>query len=135
MILGNNIFEKASRLKLTFSTSRGVLSHQDLWDLPLQSSTGKVNLDEIARDLFRQIKSDDNISFVETNHKTDFLTQLMFDVVKHIIDTRLAEAKQATDEKERADKKQKLLAIIADRQDEKLRSMSLKDLQKMVAEL
>jgi hypothetical protein len=130
-----SIFERASRLKLTYSTPKGLLSFQDLWDLPLQSTTGKANLDDIARDLFKQLKSDDNVSFVESSHKADELTQLMFDVAKHIIDVRLAERAAAKDKAERAEKKQKLLALIADKQDESLKSMSLEDLQKMVAEL
>lgn len=133
--MSDNIFEQASRLKLTYSTSRGVLSFMDLWDLPLQSQTGKANLDSIATELFKQLKSDDNVSFVEPTRKTDDLTQLSFDVVKHIIDVRLAERTAAKDKAERAEKKQKLLALIADKQDESLKSMSLDDLQKMVAEL
>ena len=45
------MFEKASRLKLRFSTSIGMLSAEDLWDLPLSSRNGTANLDDVARNL------------------------------------------------------------------------------------
>ena len=42
-----NLFEKASKMKLRFSTTKGVLSTEDLWDLSLES------LDRIAKNLKR----------------------------------------------------------------------------------
>jgi hypothetical protein len=129
-------FEKASRLKLRFDTMRGALSVEDLWDLPLTSrGKGVTNLDDLARALHKQLKSGDDISFVVPERKSDETVQLKFDIVKHVIDVRIAEAKIVSEEKERAEKKQRILAIIADKQDEGLRNMPIEELQKALVAL
>ena len=46
-----NIFEQASRLKLTFSTNKGQLSVEHLWDLSLDS------LDTLAKGVNRELKA------------------------------------------------------------------------------
>lgn len=129
------MFQKASRLKLRFKSSKGLLSVEDLWDLPLTSNTGANNLDTIICDLHRQLKDDDNISFVINSRKSDATVQLKFDIVKHIIDVRLAEDKVRLEAKDKAMKKQKILELIADKQEENLKGKSLDELMAMVNEL
>lgn len=133
--MSNNIFEQASRLGLYFETTIGKLLVTDLWSLPLTSPTGKLNLDDIARFYHKQLKSGDDVSFVVPERKSSETIQLKFDIVKHIIDVRLEEAKIASEKKARADKKQKILGIIAEKQDESLKTMDIADLQKILAEL
>ena len=128
------MFDKATRQKFRFDTSVGPLGVEDLWDLPLTSKRGP-NLDDIAKVLHKQLKSGDDVSFVEPARKSDEIVQLKFDLVKHVIDTRLVESKAALEAKDKAEKKQRVLAIMADKQDESLKSMSLEDLQKLVADL
>jgi hypothetical protein len=129
------MFEKAARLKLRFDTPGGALSAEDLWDLPLTSTRGRANLDDIARGLHKQLKSGDDVSFVIPEQKSDETIQLKFDLIKHVIDTRLVENRAALEAKDRAEKKQKILAIMADKQDEGLRNMSLEELQGLVASM
>ena len=129
------MFEKASRLKLRFDTPKGSINIEDLWDLPLVSGTGKLNLDDIARGLHRQLKNDDDVSFVNLDRKSDKIVQLKFDVVKYIIEVRLAEADAAKIARENREKKDRLLQLIAERQDDDLKNMPLDDLKRMVAEL
>lgn len=129
------MFEKATRLKLRFPTSKGQLSIEDLWGLPLTSSTGAANLDDIARELFKQLKSDDKVSFVTPAQKSDATVQLKFDLVKHVIDTRVAENAAAATQRDRAEKKRRLLEILANKEAEQLGASSIEELRKQLAAL
>lgn len=130
-----DIFERASRVKLRFATPAGDLSVEDLWSLPLTSKTGKANLDTIAVGLHKKLQSGDNISFVETDRKSDDAAQLAFDLVKHIIGVRIAENEAERTAKDRAEKKQLLLSILADKESEAFKNMSADDLKKQIAAL
>lgn len=127
------MFQKASRKKLRFESPQGFLSVEDLWDLPLQS--GKANLDDIAKALFRRVKDQDNVSFVVKSKTQDDTLQLKFDIVKYIIDVRLAEAEVADMAKINKEKKQQILAIIAAKENESLMGTSLDELRKMAESL
>lgn len=130
------MFEKASRLKLRFDTNRGAITTEDLWDLPLTSATGKTNLDAIAVGLFKRLQNDGApLSFVDTETTTDEETKLKFDVVRHVIEVKKLDNKAMHDAKAKADQKQKILSILADKQDESLRGKSLDELQTMLATL
>ena len=128
------MFEKASRLKLRFDTSKGQLTTEDLWDLPLTSTTARVNLDDIARALHKQLKSGDDVSFVDTTKKSDAVVQLKFDLVKYVIETKLTENAAKNAAAENSAKKQRIMQILADRQDDSLKTASTDDLMKMLAE-
>ena len=71
-----NIFEQATRAKIRFSTPVGMLSVEDLWDLPLTSARARANLDDVARLLDAELKSTSSVSFVndvsEVNAKSSF---------------------------------------------------------------
>ena len=128
------MFEKASRIKLRFDTSRGLVSVEDLWDLPLVARN-RPNLDDIARELYKQLKNDDDVSFVLKEKKSDETVQLRFDIVRHIIEVRLAEEEAAKKAKANKEQKQKLLEIIANKQDEVLKGKNIEELMAMVNEL
>jgi hypothetical protein len=130
-----NIFEQASRLKLRFDTPKGLLSAEDLWDLPLTSGNGKANLDDVARGLHRELKDADTESFVVKPAKADETLQVAFDVVKHVIDIRLAENEEARVKTENREKKQRILELISRKQDEALSAKSVEELQDMVTAL
>jgi len=129
------MFDKAFRQKLRFESSMGQLSVEDLWDLPLTARSGKANLDDIAKELHHQLKNGDDISFVIQSKKSDETIQLKFDIVKHIIDVRLAEQSAAETLRSNKDKKQQLLAIIAQKENEGLMNTSLDELKKMAESL
>lgn len=127
-------FELASRRKLRFETPIGLLTVEDLWDLPLTSFT-RVNLDDVARLYHKQLKSGDDVSFVNPESKSDDTIQLKFDIVKHVIDTKVAELAEAGNQVEKQRKKQFLLSILADKQSQAYKDMSQEDLLTAIAEL
>ena len=129
------MFMKASRLKLRFDTPKGQLSVEDLWDLPLTSDTGKANLDDIARSIFKQLKATDDVSFVVKEQKSDEIVQLKMDIIKHIIDIRLVEKEAALLAKNNREKKQQILQIIAQKENEQLAGSSLDELKALAASL
>ena len=127
------MFDKATRLKIRFETSRGQITVEDLWDLPLTSSANKPNLDDIAKGLHREIRnSAETASFVApVSGAVNEELQLKFDVVKHVIEVRVAERNAAAEAAKRRETKQRLLEIIAMKEDESLRGKSLEELKAM----
>ena len=133
-----DMFERATRGKVRFTTTKGLLTIEDLFDLPLTSNTDKPNLDAIAKDLYLQVKnSSDIVSFVtpNTNSGVQDVLNLKFDIVKYVIDVKVKERDLASEATKRREEKQKILGIIADKQDEALKGKSLEDLLKMVDSL
>ena len=130
------MFEKASRQKLRFTTPQGALSVEDLWDLPLTTNnSNRASLDDIAKSIFRKMKEDDIESFVVKTSKSNETIQLAFDIVKYIIEVRLAEADAAEVTRKNKEKKQQILALIAQKENETLAGQSLEDLRAMAETL
>lgn len=119
------MFEKASRLKLRFNY-RGMASVEDLWDLPLTA------LDAIFKTLNAAMKAQKEESLLETKSQADEILDLQIGIVKHIVEVRLAEQKAKQDEAANAARKQKILGIIADKQDAALQSLPIEELTKLV---
>ena len=128
-----SIFEQGTRTKLRFSTPNGMLGIEDLWDLKLTSQRANVaNLDDIARYLDAELKSSASVSFVKEGSETNAATKLAFDIVLHIINVKLAEQKAASLAADNREKKQRIMAIIEQKQSEALSASSIEDLQQML---
>ena len=108
------MFEKASRMKLRFNTQRGVLSVEDLWDLPL------IQLDNIAIALNKKLQESKTESFIKTRTKDTTELELKFNIAKHIIDVKLQEQEDRLLESEKKAKRQKILDLMAKKQDAEL---------------
>lgn len=132
-----NKFAVATRKKFRFETSKGQLTVEDLWDLPLTSDTGRPNLDDIAKGLYKEIKEGDEVSFVTSSNIVNTaafnVTKVKFDIVKEIIDVKLAEADVAKKAKATREKNQRILELIAQKDDEALASKSREELLAMLS--
>lgn len=130
-----NIFEKASRTKLRFSTVVGNLTAEQLWDLPLTARKDNLDLDKIARYISRDIRETSEDSFVKVNpdpRKAE--NELRLEIVKHIIDVKMKSAADAEAALARRERRNKLLDALAKKEDAELSSMSREDLLKALAE-
>ena len=123
-----NIFEYATRNKVRFSF-RGLISVEDLWDLSL------TNLDSIYKDLKKQSKQYEEESLLNIKNQEDELLNVQIEIVKYIVSVKLAEKESREKALAKKAQKQKIMSIIAAKQDEALQNSSIDDLQKMLDEL
>ena len=127
------MFEQASRTKLRFMTVKGAITVEDLWDLPL---TGKgVCLDELEKAANRAVKADVEESYVAKKSTLNASDGLRLNILRHIIDYRLAQKERQAKQMENKAKKQKILAMIADKEDGALMDKSTDELKAMLDEL
>lgn len=130
-----NIFEYASRNKLRFASTKGELTVEQLWDVPLRSTDG-FNLNAVAKTVNEAVKAVNEENFVETTRtKAHTRLETAFEVVKHVIDVKLADEDAAKRRAENKSKKETLLAALAEKQAGKLSAMSEAALKKQIAEL
>jgi len=133
--MSTNIFESATRHKLRFQSSRGVLSVEQLWDVPLRSQDD-FNLDAVAKTANKALKEISEESFVDTERTPEHSRrETVFEIVKYIIEVKVGD--EAAAKKRAANKieKEKLLAILAEKQAGKLSDLSEKEIQKRIAAL
>lgn len=123
-----NIFEFASRNKVRFPF-KGMISVEDLWDLSL------TNLDSIYKTLNKQVKQSEEESLLSTKASVDTELEVQIAIVKHIVSVKLAEKEAAEKASVKKAQKQKIMSIIATKQDEALHNSSIDDLKKMLDEL
>src|SRR4051812_47404695 len=110
-----NIFEDATRNKLRFPSARGELTVEQLWDVPLRSKDD-FNLNAVAKVSSRALKDASEESFVETTRTPEHLRrEAAMEVVKYVIDAKLAEEAAAKKRAENKVEKEKLLTILAEK--------------------
>lgn len=123
-----NIFEYANRNKVRFPY-RGLVSTEDLWDLSVEE------LDKIYKTLNSQVKQSKEDSLLLTHNEIDEVLDIQIKIVKHIVSTKLVEQAEREKAADKKAQRQKLMAIIARKQDESLENASIEDLEKMLSEL
>lgn len=127
-----NLFERATRARLRFQTTKGVINTEDLWTLPLRT------LNELAQGLHGQLKTiEDKIDFLNTEKpkKEDSETALAFEVVKYVLLTKKRENEETAMAAERREKKQNLMALIQQKKEGELANKSVAELEEMIASL
>lgn len=97
---------QALNQKLSYQTSKGTLSIQDLYDLPVTSTTG-LSLDDIHSQLSSNRKTGSYVTRKTVNAKLE----LQIHVVESIIDFKQELAKAARKELKNKEYNQKVLAV------------------------
>lgn len=122
------LFEKATRKKYRFPASMGNVTTEDLWDLPLEQ------LDKIARELHTGIKDGAEVSFIDEAKPTaaHTLETNKLDVVKRVIEVKLADKERAEKTAVTKAKKQRILSLLDEKQDEELKGKSTEELEELL---
>ena len=129
-----NIFEQASKLTIRFASSKGLTTTEDLWNFPLTSERHS-SLDSVAKGINKALKESSEESFVAESTKANSVLELKLEIVKHIIKCKKEQlALKANSVKAKA-LDERILAILADKQDDDLKSKSIAELTKMRADL
>jgi len=122
--MDTNIFEQASRERIRFRTDKGIVSTEDLWTLSLQS------LNDIAKAINHELKGLQEESFIPTEStKPSDPLRLQLNIVVHIINYKVEEQRRRDKRREVKALRMKLLAVIADKEEEALHSKSLEQLK------
>lgn len=129
-----SMFEIATRKKIRFASNKGELSVEQLWDLPL-SSTRSLDLDTIAKGLAREIRAAEEESFVRPRTKSNTELTLKLEIVKHIINTKLAESEAASRRRQASEEKARLMEMLERKREEKLGQMTEEEIQARLAAL
>jgi hypothetical protein len=130
-----NMFQQASRLKLRFNTAKGLITVEDLWDLPLITTAGRgTDLDTIAKELHK-LQGEQSISFVHKVQPVNSLDKLRFDIVLEVIKVRVAEQGAALAAADKKAQKQRLMEIISRKEESALEGTGIEDLRKMLEAL
>ena len=124
-----NIFEQASREKLRFKVSNGVVSTEDLWDLSI------TTLDDIGMAIQKKLKESNGESLIPTRTTVDKTDVLRLDIIKHIITVKLIENEKKKAAKERAEKRAELKELIGKKIRSAQEEKSIEQLQDELAEL
>jgi len=127
------MYKKAAKLKLRFESTRGLLTVEDLWDLPLTNANG-FSLDAVARNVNRQLKTSEEENFVAVKDDMATLLELKLNIVKDAIADKLAAIKDADARIEKKARREKILSALARKEEDALESMSADELKKMLEE-
>lgn len=122
------MFEIATRSKFRFPY-KGQISVEDMWDLSL------LALDSVFKALNSQMRQVKEESLLSTKSKADEVLELQIEIVKYIVSVKLAEKEAREKAAEKSAQRQKIMEIMAKKQDESLENASMEDLQKMLSEL
>ena len=126
--MSKNMFEIATRTKMRFPF-KGMVTVEDLWDLSVQ------NLDKVFKALNSQRKETQEESLLNTKSSEDERLETQIEIVKYIVGVKLDEQAARLKAAENKEKKQKIMALMAKKDDEALENMSKEELQKLLDEI
>lgn len=123
-----NIFEVASKKKYRFPF-KGMITVEDLWDLNL------TDLDQIFKTLNSKVKEskEESLLSVKSEEDKDLMNQI--EIIKHIVTVKQEEIERRKNAIARRQQKQKVMEVLASKEEESLYSMSKKELEDMLKNL
>lgn len=122
------MYKQAAKLKLRFSTNRGLVSVEQLFEL---SMTDIANAIKAVKKILKTT-DDDELAFLESTRTVDVENQLRFNILKDVYLTKKEENEAARTAFENKEFNQKILAIIADKEEDSLKGKSIDELKAMI---
>ena len=124
-----NLFEVATRLKLRFRCSKGLLDCEQLWDLPLTSEKND-SLDGIARAIAKEIRdAEDGESFVHKPRNSALAdNKLKLEILKYVINWIQEDNQRKNDAKKNESSDQRLLEILERKELAELENLSKEEI-------
>jgi len=120
-----NMFEVAVKSKFRF-LYKGIINTEDLFDLSLN------DLNVVYQTLKKQQKQTQEESLLEIKSQEDQELDVKIQIVKHIFDEKVNKREMKLKEKEFKQHEQKIMEIIARKQDVEYENMSIDELNKMI---
>ena len=121
-----DLFKVANKKKYRFNY-KGVISVEDLWDLSVEE------LDKIYKSLKSKQKDASEESLLQTVSKEDKELLNKIEIIKIIVADKLAAKERAQKAASQRAQNQRILEIMADKQDAALKEKSIEELQAMLA--
>ena len=122
-----NLFKEALVQKLRFKTIRGNISTEELYDIPLTSKNG-FSLNDIAKDIYLELKQEVEIDFVGGTTPENSEGNLKLEILKEIIKDKKEAIERKEQEASSKTHNQFIDALIAEKKNESLKSMSIEEL-------
>lgn len=125
-----NIFEKASRVKLRFNFN-GQIGVEQLWDVKKDQISDLISYEQQLTEIVESYgKSTRRTRTTRTILQE--LDELRLEIVTYILDVKEKEAEEAKNAASAKEHNQKILELIAQKKNQQLAEMSIEDLQKML---
>ena len=123
-----NLFEVTVRAKYRFPF-KGQITVEDLWDLSVQ------DLDRVYKALNTEAKQSQEESLLKIRDKSAEMLDRKIEIVKHIVAVKQDEIRALKEAADKKAQKQRIMEIIAKKEDDALQNMSLEELQRMAESL
>ncbi|MCD7809110.1 MAG: hypothetical protein LUH02_07190 [Erysipelotrichaceae bacterium] len=124
----NELFIQAAQKKYRFPY-KGQITVEDLFDLNMEQ------LNTIFQSLNKEVKDADTVSLLEVKSDEDKDLENKIEIVKYVFNVKLAQKEAISKQKEIADEKQKIMAIIEDKENAALKDLTVEELKAKLDEL
>ena len=123
-----NVFMEATRKKMRFPSTKGMLTVEDLWDLNNNA------LNEVYMQLKSEKKEDDGL-LPSSNSAYNQEIDVKLEIIRCIYDSKVYAQKVQESNEVRRQQKEKIKEILKDREDGALRNKSTEELEEMLKNL
>ena len=123
-----NVFMEATRKKMRFPSTKGMLTVEDLWDLNSNA------LNEVYMQLKSEKKEDDGL-LPTSNSAYNQEIDVKLEIIRCIYDSKVYAQKVQESNEARRQQKEKIKEILKDREDGALKNKTTEELEEMLKNL